>query len=124
MIPQTSLPRKVLDIGCGETMPYKEALSKLGEYVGLDIKGGDGIVKCNAEKLPYRDGEFGFVWCSELLEQVDNPERVVSEAQRVGRHGVILFTTPLNANFRGDPAHKIVTLPYAPLSTGDGLISW
>jgi glycosyltransferase involved in cell wall biosynthesis len=89
MIPRTCMPRKVLDIGCGVTEPYKDVLSGLGEYVGVDIKGGNGIVKANAEDLPFGDG-----------------------------------STPLNPNFRLDPDHKVVKLPYVPLSTGDGLISW
>lgn len=123
-IPPTSIPRKVLDLGCGETMPYKEALSGLGEYVPVDLKGGNGIVKANAENLPFNDGEFGFVWCSEMLEHVDNPEKVLSEAKRVGRHGVMLFSTPVNGNFRIDPDHKVVKLPYTTLATGDGFIGW
>ena len=124
LIPRTCLPRKVLDIGCGQTRPYREALRNLGEYVGVDIKGGDGIVKADAHKLPFNDGEFGFVWCSELLEHVKDPQRVLSEAKRVGKHGVVLFTTPLNPNFRLDPDHKVVKLKYASLNTGDGYIGW
>ena len=90
----------------------------------MDKKGGNGIVHADAEDLPFGDGEFGFVWCSELLEHVDHPEKVIAEAKRVGRHGVILFSTPLNPNFRLDPDHKAVKLSYTSLASGDGFIGW
>ncbi len=123
-IPTTCVPRKVLDIGCGVTQPYKKFLEHLGEYVGIDTKDGKGVVHMNAHNLSYQDGEFGFVWISEVLEHVESPERVLAEAKRVGRHGVCLFSTPQNQYFKLDPSHKIVKLPYSVMSTGDGMIVW
>jgi len=125
-IPPSCVPRKVLDLGSGLTMPYKPALETLGEYVAVDNRasGKDGIIKADAHDLPFSNGEFGFVWCSELLEHVKEPYKVVQEAKRVSKHGVILFSTPQNSNFRLDPDHKIVNTPHAITATGDGLISW
>ena len=123
-IPQTCMPRKVLDIGCGITQPYRSVLEHLGEYVGIDTREGEGVTICDAHNLPFRDKEFGFVWMSEVLEHLENPKRALSEAKRVGKHGVALFSTPLNVFFKVDPGHKVVKLPYAVLSTGDGLITW
>lgn len=123
-IPQSCIPRKVLDLGCGVTQPYKKHLEGLGDYVPADIRGGDGIVQCDAHDLPFGDNEFGFVWCSELLEHVENPERVVEEAKRVGKHGVIIFSTPKTPSFKIDPDHRIVKLEYTETHTGDGLITW
>jgi glycosyltransferase involved in cell wall biosynthesis len=124
LIPQTCNPRKVLDLGSGITKPYEPILKMLGEYVAVDNRGGDSIVQADAHNLPFEDEEFGFVWCSEVLEHVNDPKRVVDEAKRVGKHGIILFSTPTNPNFRLDPDHKVVELPYARLATGDGLIDW
>ncbi len=125
-IPTTCLPRKVLDLGCGLTQPYRKFLGGLGEYVGVDNRDGVNpeIVKGDAHSLPFKDGEFGFVWCSELLEHVDDPQRVLSEAKRVGKHGVCLFSTPLNQFYKLDPDHKVVNLPYTTTSSGDGVILW
>jgi hypothetical protein len=127
LIPHTCLPRKVLDLGSGLTVPYKPILEQLGEYVAVDNRatGNDGIVKADAHNLPYGDKEFGFVWCSEMLEHVDDPAKVVSECKRVAKHGVILFSTPLNPYFNLDSSHKIVTgVDYQTLGTGDGGIFW
>ncbi len=130
-IPKTCLPRKVLDIGCGLTMPYYKLLEHLGDYTGVDtrFKGdehldGARLVKADAVDLPFKDGEFGFVWMSELLEHLENPEKAIAEAKRVGKHGVCLFATPQCQNFKFDPDHKIVKMPYNVLNTGDGLIEW
>jgi SAM-dependent methyltransferase len=123
-IPQTCIPRKVLDIGCGITQPYRPVLEQLGEYVGIDTREGAGVTVCDAHNLPFDDKEFGFVWVSEMLEHVEHPERVLEEAKRVGVHGVCLFSTPLNPFFKLDPEHKVVHLPYTVLASGDGLISW
>lgn len=125
LIPQTCVPRKVLDIGCGLEQSYKELLEPLGEYVGLDIRGGNGNVVGDAHDLPFKDGEFGFVWCSEMLEHAEDPAKVVAEAKRVGKHGCIIFSTPQTPSFRIDPDHKIVKgVEYISLASGDGCISW
>ncbi len=123
-IPQSCSPEKVLDIGCGITQPYKPLLQHLGEYVGVDIREGPGVVIADAHKLPFNDGEFGFVWMSEVLEHLSNPEQALREARRVGVHGVCLFNTPQNPSFNLDPDHKVVNLPYMTLATGDGFINW
>ncbi len=126
LIPQTCVPRKVLDLGCGVTTPYKRYLEHLGEYVGVDNRNGNPDIKiADAHCLPFKNREFGFVWCSEVLEHVKNPIEVVREAKRVGRHGVIIFNTPQTPSFKIDPDHKVVTgIPYITLQTGDGMLSW
>ncbi len=123
-IPRTCLPRKVLDIGCGVTQPYRKMLEKVGDYTGIDLKDGTNVIKMDAHHLNFKDGEFGFVWMSEVLEHVEHPDQVVAEAQRVGKHGVCIFSTPMTNAFKLDPDHKTVKLPYAVLATGDGLLAW
>jgi glycosyltransferase involved in cell wall biosynthesis len=125
-IPQSIVPRKVLDVGSGLTMPYKKYLETLGEYTAVDNRAnGNGIIRADAHNLPFHNKEFGFVFCSEMLEHVDNPKIVVAELKRVGEHGVILFSTPQTPSFRIDPEHKVVRgVRYSQLATGDGLITW
>ncbi len=67
------------------------------------------------------------MWCSEMLEHVKDPEKVVQEAKRVSNHGVILFSTPKTPSFRMDPEHKVVDprkVKYAEMASGDGLVNW
>jgi glycosyltransferase involved in cell wall biosynthesis len=130
-IPKTALPRKVLDIGCGLTAPYYDALKHLGDYTGVDkrfekdeITEGKSLIKADANSLPFKDGEFGFVWMSEILEHLDESEKAIAEAKRVGKHGICLFSTPQVASFKIDPDHRVVKIPYVTVASGDGLISW
>lgn len=60
-------------------------------------------VDLNDEPLPYPDATFDLVTCSEVIEHVENPRRLVREARRVLKPGgVLVLTTPnvLNANSR------------------------
>ncbi len=129
-IPQSIVPRKVLDLGSGLKTPYKRHLEPLGEYVAVDVRAdgnGSGIIKADAHELQLGNKEFGFLWCSEMLEHVKDPEKVVQEAKRVSNHGVILFSTPKTPSFRMDPEHKVVDprkVKYAEMASGDGLVNW
>lgn len=126
LIPPSCKPAKVLDIGCGITQPYRKDLEKLGEYVGIDIRGGNntGVIKMDAHNLQFPDKHFGFVWCIEMLEHAQNPLRVLNEAKRVGVHGVCVFCTPQSPFFKIDPEHKEVKLKHTLMAGGDGLIIW
>ena len=125
-IPRECTPAKVLDIGCGVNQPYRDALSHLGEYVGIDKKPGPNVTVMDAHNLKFGDKEFGFVWCSEVLEHVSRPQKVLAEAKRVGVHGVFLFSTPADRTcFDADPDHKEVKgIEYTTIAGGDGLIAW
>jgi glycosyltransferase involved in cell wall biosynthesis len=129
-LPQTIMPRKVLDLGSGLTCPYKKYLAQLGEYTAVDIRANDktpDIKPYDAHHLPFPNKSFGFVWCSEMLEHCEHPEEVVSEAKRVGNHGVILFSTPQTPSFSIDPEHRVVNpnkVRYSTMQTGDGVIVW
>jgi glycosyltransferase involved in cell wall biosynthesis len=126
LIPKEIEKKRVLDIGCGETQPYKPYLQELGEYVGVDIKGGDGVVQADACNLPFEDKSFGFVWCSEVIEHIKDAQKAVDEAKRVGEHGCIMFPTPENHNFAVDPEHLEVKLREEfPIDKyGNGVIIW
>ena len=124
LIPPSCKPKKVLDIGCGVTQPYREDLSRLGEYVGIDIRDGTGVTVMDAHKLKFRDKEFGFVWMIEMLEHCKNPQKVLNEAKRVGVHGACVFATPANRHFKIDPDHKEVKIKHTTMAGGDALIVW
>ncbi len=125
LIPKSVSPEKVLDVGSGVTRPYKKYLQHLGEYVAIDNRDALGVIKADACNLPFGDKEFGFVWCSEVIEHLDgNADKAISEARRVGVHGVIMFPTPANPNFLLDPDHKEVEIDCPIDSEGNGIIIW
>lgn len=124
LIPAECEPQRVIDIGCGPTQPWKPYLEGLGEYVGIDKQGGNGVVQMDAHSLRFPDKHFGFAWCCDVLEHVDDPQKVVSEAKRVAGHGAILFCTPRAPEFEVDPEHKEVKLKHTFTKAGHGLITW
>lgn len=66
------LSGKVLDVGCDKAV-LREMLPEI-EYTGVDI-GGDPDVKIDLEKidrLPFEDGAFDCVLCTDVLEHLDN----------------------------------------------------
>lgn len=61
----------------------------------------------DVEKLPYKDKSFDFIVCSEVLEHVENPKKVISEFKRVlKKGGVVLLTTPNILN-PGELVHNL-----------------
>ncbi|MUG98817.1 3-demethylubiquinone-9 3-O-methyltransferase [Scytonema sp. UIC 10036] len=100
---------KVLDIGCGGGLAC-EFLAKLGANVsGIDlslnsIKAAQEHAKKShlriqyqwglAEDLPYKDGTFDVVMCFDVLEHVNDWQKVILEAYKVlNTNGLFLFDT-------------------------------
>jgi SAM-dependent methyltransferase len=61
-------------------------------------------VQAEAEHLPFMEGKFDAVVCSELLEHVPDPKGVLSEVHRVLRSGgSLLLCVPFMNRIHGDP---------------------
>jgi len=90
----------LLDFGCG-SMPYKKYFN-VKSYVGLDLEksGFENEYKradvfYDGKNIPFKDGYFDSVFCSEVLEHVFNPNEVVVEINRVlKKRGKLLITVP------------------------------
>jgi len=106
-------PLRILDIACATGMSFR-FLSKYGDIRGIDIseetirlcktRGIDRIVRCDAMKLPFRDGSFDTVLCLELLEHVPDPHRCLDEIARTLRPGgALLVTVPFVAALHALP---------------------
>lgn len=105
-------PDTILDVGCGEGF----ILEKLREaHIGKEMEGVDlqaraialgqqmhpqlTLKQGNIYHLPYADGSFDVVLCSEVLEHLEYPERAMKELQRVaGKYCII--TVPNEPLFR------------------------
>jgi SAM-dependent methyltransferase len=91
---------RVLDVGCGGGSVAKAAKRARPdlEVFGCDLS--ESAIKtakvapegvdfrlATAERLPFGDGEFDFVWIFDVLEHVDDPARVLREVARVLKPG-------------------------------------
>jgi len=96
----TTVRGKVLDVGCGAGSVAKAVKRERPDLhvVGCDVsKSALALAEASpenvefrsaqAEKLPFADGEFDFVWIFDVLEHVEKPEQVLREVARVLRPG-------------------------------------
>jgi SAM-dependent methyltransferase len=106
-------PGAILDVGCdGGTLLERIAdAASPSRVVALDLAADsvaytvgkradfDGLVG-DGEGLPFRDGAFDAIFCSEVLEHVERPDRLFAEFKRCmspGGYGVVAVPreTPL-----------------------------
>jgi SAM-dependent methyltransferase len=100
-LPGNSL--RVLDIG-GRLQPYRSLLrERIGNYIAIDQRITPLVdVGATAEALPFRDGQFDFVICTQVFEYLPEPALGVAEIRRVLREGGALFLSAPSVFLRND----------------------
>jgi predicted SAM-dependent methyltransferase len=93
-----------LNVGCG--FDLKEG------YINLDVVdyGGNMIHDLNSVPYPFEDNTFDEIFCSHILEHVNNFHSTISEIYRILKPGGILVVYApffLNTKYFGEPDHKI-----------------
>ncbi|MDA3937156.1 MAG: class I SAM-dependent methyltransferase [Actinomycetota bacterium] len=96
-------PARLLEVGCGQGWLLASIAEVLPDtqLVGIDVREetiefarslvpSAQLIVANGERLPFADGEFDLVVCSEVLEHVDEPRQVLAEIDRVGRGRAVL----------------------------------
>ena len=83
---------RVLDLG-GRLQPYRPLLgSRVAQYISIDLEITQLVdVAGSGEALPFRDAQFDFVICTQVLEYCHDPHQVAAEISRVLREGGIAF---------------------------------
>lgn len=96
-----------LDVGCGDGQTAGDWLTGLtSHYVGVDIsqnairracaRGLNVTAIKDASDLPFPDGTFDFVLCTEVLEHLFQPQLTAAEILRVLRPGAMMIATVPN----------------------------
>ena len=109
---------KVLDVGCG-AYPFPHATMLVDLYTERsnhryeELKtDGKPFQIADINCLPFHDKSYDFVFCSHVLEHVDNPKLACEELIRVGKRGYLetpsLMTDVLFSWAKG--MHKWVTM--------------
>jgi SAM-dependent methyltransferase len=85
----------LLDLGCGNR-PYRAHYPR-GEAVGADVAQSSlncvDVLLDDSCTLPFPDDRFETVLCTQVLEHVEHPRRLITEAHRVLRPGGRLILT-------------------------------
>ena len=97
---------EMLDFGCG-AQPYRRFLESSTGYVGVDIEarpGVEAVVISPVGPLPFADGRFDVVLCTQVFEHVKNLDHVVAEITRVLKtNGRLLLSVPFIFQLHGQP---------------------
>jgi 2-polyprenyl-3-methyl-5-hydroxy-6-metoxy-1,4-benzoquinol methylase len=99
-----SQPGKLLDVGCGRG-EYLKTFARLGfEVSGVDSAPSArdmapgvrvDIVNIEAERLPFPDASFDYIYSKSIIEHLQQPSRMLHECFRVLRPGgVAAIMTP------------------------------
>jgi len=90
---QSTSSKCVLDVGCGKK-PYMRYFPNTTMYIGIDKSTPSADVIAVGEYLPFRNKAFDTVICTQVLEHVEDPVRVLKEMNRIlqGR-GVLILST-------------------------------
>lgn len=86
---------KVLDVGCGaDPFPHATMLidlfTKPTRHLSAHLKTNGKLFKvADINHLPFENKSYDFVYCSHVLEHVDNPSRACEELMRVGKRGYL-----------------------------------
>jgi len=88
-----SLEPVVLDIGCGEK-PYQDMFGNC-RYIGVNYSrvGAAPEIIGDALNLPVKSNSVDIVLCSQVIEHVPDPKKLVEESYRVLKSGGGLILT-------------------------------
>jgi SAM-dependent methyltransferase len=101
----------VADIGCG-AKPYRQYFPGATQYFGIDLPAELSANKlekrvdvyADLRRLPIADESFDVVLCTQVLEHVPEPARVLGEAHRILRSGgLAVLTVPFMAAEHEEP---------------------
>jgi len=88
----------MLDVGCGDKPHWRAdvLVDRFPDDGHASQRNSGGAVvsvaplfEASLESLPFRDASFDYVYCSHVLEHVENPTAALAEMQRVGKAGYI-----------------------------------
>lgn len=105
---------RVLDVGgAGNPFPRANVVCDLTFASCIQRNGAPGVLRADveyveapAEKLPFKDLEFDFVWCSQVLEHVLDPAAACRELARVARRGFVEVPSRVGELTNGNPTHR------------------
>ncbi|GAB4201397.1 MAG: class I SAM-dependent methyltransferase [Roseiflexaceae bacterium] len=81
------------------------------------------VVNGAGESLPFADGSFDLVICWDVVEHVQDPERLLAELARVLRPGGRVLLTVINRYAFRDPHYHLPLLNWVPRPLAEAVIA-
>jgi SAM-dependent methyltransferase len=107
---------RVLEVGgAGNPFPRANVVCDLTFGACAQRNGAPGVLRADvryveapAENLPFADGEFDFVYCTQVLEHVLDPAAAARELSRVAKRGFVEVPSRAGEMINGNPTHRWV----------------
>ena len=95
---------KLVDVGCGNK-PFEHIFKNIDSYYGVDInKNSKADLICDVLDLKVNSNSADSVFCTQVLEHVNNPFKLVSEISRITKSGgTVILTAPHISRVHGAP---------------------
>lgn len=108
---------KVVEVGSGHNPTYRanvivEKFINSNYHRGGDIKiyPHQSFINADGEHLPFKDKEFDYIICNQVLEHVEHPETFVYEQSRIAKRGYIETPSLIGEQLFPKKSHKWVVL--------------
>ena len=108
---------RVLEVGSGHNPTYRADVI-VEQYIetnyhrcgNLKIYPHQDFINANGEALPFKDKEFDYVICNQVLEHVENPADFIREQCRVSKRGYMETPSLLGEFLFPKKSHKWIIL--------------
>lgn len=132
LVVKDNLESTVLDVGCGNG--NDSGRYSCDNYVGVDISDvllraarkrhpNHKFLQCDASKMPFRDGEFEFVFCVSLMEHLhslQDTRSVLKEMIRVASSRIVISWHKIPSETRKTEIRTVVP----PVNRHFGHTAW
>ena len=120
---------KILNLGCGMgglstalalagaqviSLDYNLAYCEITRLRGQRYNLNLSLVNGAGEDLPFTSSTFDVVICLDVLEHVQQPEKLLAEASRVLKQGGLLYLTAINRYAFNDPHYHVYGVNWLP----------
>ena len=108
---------KVLEVGSGHNPTYRANVI-VEKYISYNYhRGGDikiyphqKFINADGSSMPFKDKDFDYVICAQVLEHVDDPIALVNELQRTATRGYLEVPSFIGESLFPKKSHKWVCL--------------
>ena len=91
-------PKKMLHIAPEDALSHRFKLINNLNYISIDLNDRSAMLKMDITNLQFPDDNFDVIFCSHVLEHVDDDKKAIRELWRVSKpNGCVIIMVPITA---------------------------